>query len=151
MTTRSALHRAKAKPTIATTLTLSDVTNSTQLGSRTPAGPSAVDGTSLDEALFPFPFPFNQESPSQDKNGNLGSGAIATLVDEVGCATVYVEGLPFNVTVDITINYVSTAKLDILIVFIALSNFGCYCDTLSSNKYMIKNWISLESACSANK
>nr|GMD73427.1 acyl-coenzyme A thioesterase 13-like [Ipomoea batatas] len=48
-----------------------------------------------------------------DKNGKLGSGAIATLVDEVGCATVYVEGLPFNVTVDITINYVSTAKLDV--------------------------------------
>ncbi|XP_019167987.1 PREDICTED: uncharacterized protein LOC109163679 isoform X1 [Ipomoea nil] len=47
-----------------------------------------------------------------DTNGNLGSGAIATLVDEVGCATVFVEGQPFNVTVDISINYVSTAKLD---------------------------------------
>ncbi|XP_019167989.1 PREDICTED: acyl-coenzyme A thioesterase 13-like isoform X2 [Ipomoea nil] len=46
-----------------------------------------------------------------DKNGNLGCGAIATLVDEVGCAMGYVEGVAFNVTVDISITYLSTAKL----------------------------------------
>nr|GMD61272.1 acyl-coenzyme A thioesterase 13-like [Ipomoea batatas] len=66
-----------------------------------------------------------------DKNGNLGSGAIATLVDEVGCAMRYVEGLPFNVTVAISITYLSTAKLhdELEITRRVLGNMGSYFGT----------------------
>ncbi|KAK7860272.1 acyl-coenzyme a thioesterase 13 [Quercus suber] len=42
----------------------------------------------------------------------LASGAIANLVDEVGGAVVHVEGLPMNVSVDMSISFLSTAKLD---------------------------------------
>ncbi|KAL4573180.1 hypothetical protein LXL04_019977 [Taraxacum kok-saghyz] len=45
-----------------------------------------------------------------DRNGNLAVGAIASLVDEIG-ATKYV---PINVSVDMSISYLSTAKLNIL-------------------------------------
>ncbi|KAF5446780.1 hypothetical protein F2P56_032382 [Juglans regia] len=47
-----------------------------------------------------------------DRNGNLASGAIANLVDEVGGAVVHVEGLPMNVSVDMSISFVSTAKVN---------------------------------------
>lgn len=47
-----------------------------------------------------------------DRNGNLANGAIANLVDEVGGAVVYVEGLPMNVSVDMSISFVSTAKVN---------------------------------------
>ncbi|KAK0605619.1 hypothetical protein LWI29_028938 [Acer saccharum] len=47
-----------------------------------------------------------------DNNGNLANGAIANLVDEVGGAMVYVEGLPRKVSVDMSISFVSSAKLD---------------------------------------
>ncbi|KAH7549935.1 hypothetical protein ACOSP7_025046 [Xanthoceras sorbifolium] len=47
-----------------------------------------------------------------DKNGNLANGAIANLIDEVGGAVVHVEGLPMNVSVDMSISFVSTAKLN---------------------------------------
>lgn len=49
----------------------------------------------------------------QDRNGNLASGAIANLVDEVGGAVVHVEGLPMNVSVDMSISFVSTAKVNV--------------------------------------
>lgn len=43
----------------------------------------------------------------------MASGAIANLVDEVGGAVVHVEGLPMNVSVDMSISFLSTAKLDV--------------------------------------
>ncbi|KAI5321764.1 hypothetical protein L3X38_030835 [Prunus dulcis] len=46
-----------------------------------------------------------------DRSGRLANGAIANLVDEVGGAVVHVEGLPMNVSVDMCISYMSTAKL----------------------------------------
>uniref|UniRef100_A0A3Q7H1N1 Thioesterase domain-containing protein n=1 Tax=Solanum lycopersicum TaxID=4081 RepID=A0A3Q7H1N1_SOLLC len=45
-----------------------------------------------------------------DREGKLASGAIANLVDEVGGAVVYVEGLPMNVSVDMSISFLSSAK-----------------------------------------
>ncbi|GMY10952.1 acyl-coenzyme A thioesterase 13-like [Fagus crenata] len=47
-----------------------------------------------------------------DRTGKLASGAIANLVDEVGGAVVQVEGLPMNVSVDMSIAFLSSAKLD---------------------------------------
>ncbi|KAF8397339.1 hypothetical protein HHK36_016252 [Tetracentron sinense] len=47
-----------------------------------------------------------------DATGNLSSGAIANLVDEVGGALVHVEGLPMKVSVDMSISYLSTAKVN---------------------------------------
>uniref|UniRef100_A0A5B6YZ96 Putative acyl-coenzyme A thioesterase 13-like n=1 Tax=Davidia involucrata TaxID=16924 RepID=A0A5B6YZ96_DAVIN len=47
-----------------------------------------------------------------DRTGKLSSGAIANLVDEVGGALVHVEGLPMNVSVDMSISYLSTAEVD---------------------------------------
>lgn len=52
MTTRSALHRAKANASIATTFTLSEVINSAKLGSRISFDlPSAMEWVSPEEAL----------------------------------------------------------------------------------------------------
>uniref|UniRef100_A0A2P2JUQ5 Acyl-coenzyme A thioesterase 13 n=1 Tax=Rhizophora mucronata TaxID=61149 RepID=A0A2P2JUQ5_RHIMU len=47
-----------------------------------------------------------------DRNGNLATGAIANLVDEVGGAVVHVEGLPMNLSVDMSISFLSSAKLN---------------------------------------
>ncbi|KAK7275956.1 hypothetical protein RIF29_17083 [Crotalaria pallida] len=47
-----------------------------------------------------------------DKNGKLVNGAIANLVDEVGGAVVHAEGLPMNVSVDMSISFLSTAHLN---------------------------------------
>lgn len=49
----------------------------------------------------------------QDRNGNLASGAIASLVDDIGAVVIYREGLPMNVSVTMSISYVSTAKVDV--------------------------------------
>ncbi|KAM7257371.1 hypothetical protein ACFE04_013112 [Oxalis oulophora] len=46
-----------------------------------------------------------------DRSGNLATGAIANLVDEVTGALVHVEGLPMNVSVDMSISFLTTAKL----------------------------------------
>lgn len=51
ITTRSALHRAKAKATIATTLTLSEVMNSKKLGPRTSPSSPPIDWASFEETL----------------------------------------------------------------------------------------------------
>uniref|UniRef100_A0A803NDA1 Uncharacterized protein n=1 Tax=Chenopodium quinoa TaxID=63459 RepID=A0A803NDA1_CHEQI len=48
-----------------------------------------------------------------DRNGNLASDTIANLVDELGAVVIYREGLPMNVSVTMSISYVSTAKVDI--------------------------------------
>ncbi|XP_059660836.1 uncharacterized protein LOC132307168 [Cornus florida] len=45
-----------------------------------------------------------------DRTGKLASGVIANLVDEVGGAVVHVEGLPMNVSVDMSISFLSTAN-----------------------------------------
>ncbi|PQP94334.1 acyl-coenzyme A thioesterase 13-like [Prunus yedoensis var. nudiflora] len=47
-----------------------------------------------------------------DRTGKLANGAIANLVDVVGISVDFVEGLPMNVSVDMSISYLSTAKLD---------------------------------------
>lgn len=49
----------------------------------------------------------------QDKDGNLSNGAIANLVDVAGASLIYVTGLPMNVSVDMSISYVSKAKIDV--------------------------------------
>ncbi|EEF41844.1 acyl-coenzyme A thioesterase 13 [Ricinus communis] len=46
-----------------------------------------------------------------DRSGKLATGAIANLVDEVGGAVVFVEGLPMNVSVDMSISFLSSANL----------------------------------------
>ncbi|KAJ0021581.1 hypothetical protein Pint_32600 [Pistacia integerrima] len=48
-----------------------------------------------------------------DKNGSLANGAIANLVDELGGAVVQVDGLPMNVSVDMSISFLSTAKVNV--------------------------------------
>ncbi|KAK9168221.1 hypothetical protein Syun_000361 [Stephania yunnanensis] len=45
-------------------------------------------------------------------NGELSSGAIASLVDEIGYAVVHVEGQPMSVSVDMSISFLSTAKVN---------------------------------------
>ncbi|XP_004294282.1 PREDICTED: acyl-coenzyme A thioesterase 13-like isoform X1 [Fragaria vesca subsp. vesca] len=47
-----------------------------------------------------------------DRAGNLSNGAIANLVDIVGSYVTYTGGLIRNVSADISISYMSTAKLD---------------------------------------
>ncbi|XP_062015213.1 uncharacterized protein LOC133731809 [Rosa rugosa] len=47
-----------------------------------------------------------------DRAGNLAQGAIANLVDVVGASVAYIHGLPMNVSVDISVSYMSKAKLD---------------------------------------
>ncbi|CAI0475524.1 unnamed protein product, partial [Linum tenue] len=47
----------------------------------------------------------------QDRSGKLATRAIANLVDEVGGAVVHVEGLPMNVSVDMSISFLASAKL----------------------------------------
>lgn len=49
----------------------------------------------------------------QDKDGNLSNGAIANLVDVAGASLIYVTGLPMNVSVDMSISYVSKAKIGV--------------------------------------
>lgn len=53
----------------------------------------------------------------QDSNGKLANGAIATLVDEVGGAVIFEEGLPTNVSVDMSISFLSTAHVNVSLVF----------------------------------
>ncbi|KAL6195481.1 hypothetical protein ACLB2K_031100 [Fragaria x ananassa] len=47
-----------------------------------------------------------------DRAGILANGAIANLVDIVGSYVTYTGGLMRNVSADISISYMSTAKLD---------------------------------------
>uniref|UniRef100_A0A803NE39 Uncharacterized protein n=1 Tax=Chenopodium quinoa TaxID=63459 RepID=A0A803NE39_CHEQI len=53
-----------------------------------------------------------------DRNGNLASDTIANLVDELGAVVIYREGLPMNVSVTMSISYVSTAKVDVCVTSI---------------------------------
>ncbi|XP_075633682.1 uncharacterized protein LOC142606178 [Castanea sativa] len=47
-----------------------------------------------------------------DRTRKLASGAIANIVDIAGGCVVQVEGLPFNVSVHISISFLSTARPD---------------------------------------
>lgn len=47
-----------------------------------------------------------------DRNGDLARGAIANLIDIVGNAQVYRVDSPMNVSVDMSISYLSTAKVN---------------------------------------
>ncbi|KAL4573183.1 hypothetical protein LXL04_019980 [Taraxacum kok-saghyz] len=51
-------------------------------------------------------------SPNLDRNGNLAVGVIASLVDEIGATVIYEKNVPMNVSVDMSISYLSTAKLN---------------------------------------
>ncbi|KAJ4725646.1 acyl-coenzyme A thioesterase 13 [Melia azedarach] len=66
-----------------------------------------------------------------DRNGNLANGAIANLVDDVGASVVHVEGLPMKVSVDMSISFVSTAKVndELEITARVLGQNGGYCGT----------------------
>ncbi|XP_048140050.1 acyl-coenzyme A thioesterase 13 isoform X2 [Rhodamnia argentea] len=48
----------------------------------------------------------------RDRNGNLAQGAIANMVDEIGYAVIHVEGIPISVSVNMSISYLSTAKVN---------------------------------------
>ncbi|KAJ0238828.1 4HBT domain-containing protein [Hirschfeldia incana] len=73
-----------------------------------------------------------------DREGYLANGAIANLVDEVGGAVVHVEGLPMNVSVDMSIAFLSKAKLGMYFVFQdeleitsrVMGERGCYKGTI---------------------
>ncbi|EXC01493.1 hypothetical protein L484_022070 [Morus notabilis] len=47
-----------------------------------------------------------------DRDGKLATGAIANLVDEVGSVLVHVESPSMNVSVDMSISFLSTAEVD---------------------------------------
>ncbi|PIA54409.1 hypothetical protein AQUCO_00900749v1 [Aquilegia coerulea] len=64
--------------------------------------------------------------------GNLCSGAIANIIDEVGGAVVHVDGLPRSVSLDMSISYLSTAKVndELEIISRALGKKGGYSGTI---------------------
>ncbi|XP_009374288.1 acyl-coenzyme A thioesterase 13 isoform X2 [Pyrus x bretschneideri] len=68
----------------------------------------------------------------KDRDGKLANGAIANLVDIVGASVAYIPGLPMNVSVDISVSYVSTAKLhdELEITSRVLGRTGGYCGTM---------------------
>ncbi|KAG6760926.1 hypothetical protein POTOM_034114 [Populus tomentosa] len=47
-----------------------------------------------------------------DRNGKLATGAIANLVDEGGALVAQAEGIPFLVSVDMSISFLSTANVN---------------------------------------
>ncbi|XP_071715540.1 uncharacterized protein [Rutidosis leptorrhynchoides] len=47
-----------------------------------------------------------------DRNGDLAVGAIANLVDAIGGAMAYEKNAPMKLSVDMSISYLSTAKLN---------------------------------------
>ncbi|KAL2898795.1 Acyl-coenzyme A thioesterase 13 [Bienertia sinuspersici] len=47
-----------------------------------------------------------------DRAGNLAAGAIANLIDIVGNALIYRAGRPMNVSITMSISYMSNAKVD---------------------------------------
>ncbi|KAL0389100.1 UNVERIFIED_CONTAM: hypothetical protein Scaly_0267100 [Sesamum calycinum] len=47
-----------------------------------------------------------------DGDGNLARGAIASLIDEIGAAVINEGGQPMDVSVDMSISYISAAKMN---------------------------------------
>ncbi|KAK4764109.1 hypothetical protein SAY87_013547 [Trapa incisa] len=45
-----------------------------------------------------------------DKNGNLATGAIASLVDDIGYSVMHEGGIPMSVSVNMSISYLSNAR-----------------------------------------
>ncbi|XP_068644469.1 uncharacterized protein [Aristolochia californica] len=74
---------------------------------------------------------FRVPSRLMDANGNFSNGAIANLVDEIGSAALVSEGLPTKVSVDMSISYLSAAKMDdeLEIVSKTLGHKGGYSGT----------------------
>jgi len=50
---------------------------------------------------------------TQDKSGYLAPGAIANLVDEIGASVIHKEGVAMSVSVNMSISYLSTAKVNV--------------------------------------
>ncbi|XP_076901876.1 uncharacterized protein LOC143556449 [Bidens hawaiensis] len=48
----------------------------------------------------------------QDRNGDMAMGAIANFIDEIGGALLYEKDAPMKVSVDMSISYLSTAKVN---------------------------------------
>ncbi|KAI3429046.1 uncharacterized protein J3R85_008679 [Psidium guajava] len=67
-----------------------------------------------------------------DRNGNLAEGAIANMVDEIGYAVIHVEGFPISVSVNMSISYLSAAKVndELEITSKVLGQKGSYCATI---------------------
>lgn len=59
-------------------------------------------------------------------------GAIANLVDEIGATVVHEKDAPMDVSVDMSISYVSTAKLNVCLMFTTLS---CICFAIAIYLY----------------
>ncbi|KAG6488847.1 acyl-coenzyme A thioesterase 13-like [Zingiber officinale] len=72
-----------------------------------------------------------------DAEGNLAPGAIANLVDEVGAAAITSQGVPGKVSVDMSISYMSTARVDdeLEIISKTLGHKGGY----SATHILLKN------------
>lgn len=68
----------------------------------------------------------------QDSTGKLATGAIATLVDEIGGAVIHEEGLPMNVSVDMSISFLSTADVGVSHSMHLLFFFMCLFNLISS-------------------
>lgn len=65
----------------------------------------------------------------QNREGKLAAGAIANLIDAVGAGCVNIGGHPVNVSVDMSISFHSSAKIDVsisLILPIQLSSLLVY-------------------------
>ncbi|KAJ0580804.1 putative HotDog domain superfamily, acyl-coenzyme A thioesterase 13 [Helianthus annuus] len=52
-----------------------------------------------------------------DRNGDLANGAIATFVDLIGGALLHEMDVPMKVSVDMSISYLSTAKINVSFFF----------------------------------
>ncbi|XP_019248100.1 PREDICTED: acyl-coenzyme A thioesterase 13-like isoform X2 [Nicotiana attenuata] len=72
-----------------------------------------------------------------DREGKLAPGAIAGLVDDVGAAAVFLEGLPMNVSVDMSISFLSSANIhdELEIIGQVLGQKGGY----SGTSVLVKN------------
>nr|XP_043636706.1 acyl-coenzyme A thioesterase 13-like isoform X1 [Erigeron canadensis] len=55
---------------------------------------------------------FTVPSRLTDRNGDMAVGAIANLVDEIGASVIYEKDAPMPVSVDMSISYLSNAKLN---------------------------------------
>ncbi|KAG6436772.1 hypothetical protein SASPL_101674 [Salvia splendens] len=68
-----------------------------------------VDSVRLDSTLY---CSFTVPARLTDITGKLSAGAIASLVDEIGAAAIHKCGKPMGVSVDMSISYISDAKMN---------------------------------------
>ncbi|XP_020236828.1 acyl-coenzyme A thioesterase 13 isoform X1 [Cajanus cajan] len=80
---------------------------------------------------------FKAPSRLADRSGKLANGAIANLVDVVGGALIHEEGLPMNVSVSMSISFLSPANVadELEITSRVLGRNGGYSGTI----VLIKN------------